>query len=150
MKRIILFFCLIVISLTTIAQTGIGWKPIYNKSNFKDTINISKAILINGVLSYDAEEVFTNKTLTLPKANSTTEMLSTSEELNILHNIEPNLKYIGDIAVMKADSVIILVGDTTVTLALGRIVFKTSDVSFYGCVRTNSTGTGTRWKKLNN
>ena len=48
------------------------------------------------------------------------------------------------------DEVLILIGDTTVTLALGRIVYKSSNNHFYGCVRTNSTGSGTRWKQLDN
>lgn len=44
------------------------------------------------------------------------------------------------------DAVIITVGDTTVTAVVGKIVFKTSNAHFYGCVAT----TGLKWKQLDN
>lgn len=45
-----------------------------------------------------------------------------------------------------SDNVIIAVGDTTVTAVLGRIVYKTSDNHFYGCISV----TGLKWKQLDN
>ena len=44
------------------------------------------------------------------------------------------------------DAVLFHVGDTTVTAVVGKIVFKTSNSHFYGCVRT----TGAKWKILDN
>lgn len=44
--------------------------------------------------------------------------------------------------VLKIDAA----GDTTVTAALGKIVFKSSDKHFYGCVSL----TGVKWKALDN
>ena len=44
------------------------------------------------------------------------------------------------------DAVLFHVGDTTVTAAVGKVVFKTSDGTFYGCVRATPT---TRWEAFN-
>ncbi len=44
------------------------------------------------------------------------------------------------------DAVLFHVGDTTVTAAVGKVVFKTSDAHFYGCVATS----GKKWKQLDN
>ena len=44
------------------------------------------------------------------------------------------------------DAVLIPVSDTTVTAAVGKIVFKTSDGHFYGCKAT----TGKKWYQLDN
>lgn len=44
------------------------------------------------------------------------------------------------------DAVLISVSDTTVTAVVGKIVFKTSDGHFYGCVATS----GAKWKQLDN
>lgn len=46
----------------------------------------------------------------------------------------------------SADVVLFHVGDTTVTAELGKVVFKTSDAHFYGCVATS----GKKWKQLDN
>ena len=44
------------------------------------------------------------------------------------------------------DAVLFTVGDTTVTAAVGKVVFKTSNSHFYGCVRTS----GHKWYQLDN
>ena len=44
------------------------------------------------------------------------------------------------------DAVLFHVGDTTVTAAVGKVVFKTSNAHFYGCVAT----TGAKWKQMDN
>jgi hypothetical protein len=54
-----------------------------------------------GDVTTTGTQTLTNKTLTLPRINENIDVLSTSTELNILHNIEPNLVYIGDIAVLR-------------------------------------------------
>jgi hypothetical protein len=40
-------------------------------------------------------------------------------------------------------------GDTTVTAAKGKIVYKSSDNHFYGCISTTATSTP-KWKRLDN
>lgn len=59
----------------------------------------------------------------------------THNEMQSLHDME-NIE----------DAVLFHVGDTTVTAVVGKIVFKTSNSHFYGCVRT----TGAKWKILDN
>jgi hypothetical protein len=44
------------------------------------------------------------------------------------------------------DAVLFTVGDTTVTAELGKVVFKTSDAHFYGCVAL----TAKKWKQFDN
>ena len=44
------------------------------------------------------------------------------------------------------DAVLFTVGDTTVTAAVGKVVFKTSNSKFYGCVRAIPT---TKWEAFN-
>lgn len=44
------------------------------------------------------------------------------------------------------DAVLFHVGDTTVTAIVGKVVFKTSNSKFYGCVRATPT---TRWEPFN-
>jgi len=61
--------------------------------------------------------------------------LLTNEEVQVLQNATP-----------LTDAVLFTVGDTTVTALVGRVVFKTSDLTFYGCVRATPT---TRWEALN-
>lgn len=43
------------------------------------------------------------------------------------------------------DVVLIHVGDTTVTAVVGKIVFQTSDATFYGCIATS----GKKWEAFN-
>jgi hypothetical protein len=56
---------------------------------------------------------------------------------------------IADISEEITDNVIISVSDTTVTPALGRIVYKTSNNHFYGCISTTATSTP-KWVRLDN
>jgi hypothetical protein len=70
-------------------------------------------------------------------------VMADSLDLDSLTNSEVQaLKDLEDIE----DAVLFHVGDTTVTAAVGKIVFKTSNSHFYGCVRT----TGAKWKILDN
>lgn len=59
----------------------------------------------------------------------------TNDEVQVLRNATP-----------LTDAVLFTVGDTTVTALVGRVVFKTSDGTFYGCVRATPT---TRWEAFN-
>ena len=61
--------------------------------------------------------------------------LLTNDEVQVLQNATP-----------LTDAVLFTVGDTTVTAMVGRVVFKTSNLKFYGCVRATPT---TRWEALN-
>ena len=61
--------------------------------------------------------------------------LLTNDEVQVLQNATP-----------LTDAVLFTIGDTTVTAMVGRVVFKTSNLKFYGCVRATPT---TRWEALN-
>ena len=61
--------------------------------------------------------------------------LLTNDEMQALKDMED-----------LTDAVLFHVGDTTVTAAVGKVVFKTSNSHFYGCVAT----TGAKWKQLDN
>ena len=61
--------------------------------------------------------------------------LLTNDEMQALKDLEE-----------LTDAVLFHVGDTTVTAAVGKVVFKTSDGTFYGCVRATPT---TRWEAFN-
>jgi hypothetical protein len=47
------------------------------------------------------------------------------------------------------DGITLTPGDTTVTAVLGRIVYKSSNNHFYGCISTTATSTP-KWKQLDN
>lgn len=61
--------------------------------------------------------------------------LLTNDEMQALKDMED-----------LTDAVLFTVGDTTVTAAVGKVVFKTSNSKFYGCVRATPT---TRWEAFN-
>lgn len=61
--------------------------------------------------------------------------LLTNDEMQALKDLED-----------LTDAVLFHVGDTTVTAAVGKVVFKTSNSHFYGCVATS----GAKWKQLDN
>ena len=61
--------------------------------------------------------------------------LLTNDEMQALKDMED-----------LTDAVLFHVGDTTVTAAVWKVVFKTSDATLYGCVATS----GKKWKQLNN
>ena len=61
--------------------------------------------------------------------------LLTNDEMQALKDMED-----------LTDAVLFHVGDTTVTAIVGRVVFKTSNYHFYGCVRTS----GHKWYQLDN
>jgi len=61
--------------------------------------------------------------------------LLTNDEMQALKDMED-----------LTDAVLFHVGDTTVTAAVGKVVFKTSNSHFYGCVATS----GAKWKQLDN
>ena len=61
--------------------------------------------------------------------------LLTNEEMQALKDMED-----------LTDAVLFTVGDTTVTAAVGKVVFKTSNSKFYGCVRATPT---TKWEAFN-
>ena len=70
-------------------------------------------------------------------------VMADSLDLDSLTNAEvQSLKDLEDLT----DAVLFHVGDTTVTAAVGKVVFKTSNSHFYGCVGT----TGLKWKQLDN
>ena len=70
-------------------------------------------------------------------------VMADSLDLDSLTNAEMQaLKDMEDLT----DAVLFHVGDTTVTAIVGRVVFKTSDLNFYGCVRATPT---TRWEAFN-
>lgn len=64
-------------------------------------------------------------------------------------------KVVGTNVLIVSDTVsmditaILTVGDTIVTAKNGRIVYKTSDYHFYGCVNATNTSTP-KWKRLDN
>ena len=61
--------------------------------------------------------------------------LLTNDEMQALKDLED-----------LSDAVLFHGGDTTVTAAVGKVIFKTSNSHFYGCVRT----TGHKWYQLDN
>lgn len=61
--------------------------------------------------------------------------LLTNDEMQALQDLED-----------LTDAVLFHVGDTTVAAAVGKVVFKTSNSHFYGCVATS----GLKWKQLDN
>jgi hypothetical protein len=61
--------------------------------------------------------------------------LLTNEEMQALKDVED-----------LADGLLFPAGDTTVTAEVGKIVFKSSDATWYGCVRATPT---TRWEPFN-
>ena len=61
--------------------------------------------------------------------------LLTNDEMQALKDMED-----------LTNAVLFHVGDTTVTAIVGRVVFKTSNYHFYGCVRTS----GHKWYQLDN
>lgn len=66
-----------------------------------------------------------------------------SLDLELLTNEEmQSLKDVEDLA----DGLLFPAGDTTVTAEVGKIVFKSSDATWYGCVRATPT---TRWEPFN-
>ena len=70
-------------------------------------------------------------------------VMADSLDLDSLTNAEvQSLKDLEDLT----GAVLFHVGDTTVTAAVGKVVFKTSNSHFYGCVAT----TGLKWKQLDN
>ena len=70
-------------------------------------------------------------------------VMADSLDLDSLTNAEvQSLKDLEDLT----DAVLFHVGDTTVTAVVGKVVFKTSDGTFYGCVRATPT---TRWEPFN-
>ena len=60
--------------------------------------------------------------------------LLTNDEMQALKDLED-----------LTDAVLFHVGDTTVTATVGKVVFKTSDATFYGCVGTS----GKKWEAFN-
>ena len=95
-------------------------------------------VTLNGV------QTLTNKTLTSPKINENVEVLSTSSELNILHNLEPNLVYIGDVAVMREEKYGNLTDNTPSASELDTAIGLTASTVTAGykvtVKDTNSTG----------
>jgi len=70
-------------------------------------------------------------------------VMADSLDLDSLTNAEVQaLKDMEDLT----GAVLFHVGDTTVTAIVGRVVFKTSNYHFYGCVRTS----GHKWYQLDN
>ncbi len=70
-------------------------------------------------------------------------VMADSLDLDSLTNAEvQSLKDLEDLT----DAVLFHVGDTTVTAVVGKVVFKTSDLNFYGCVRATPT---TKWEAFN-
>ncbi len=70
-------------------------------------------------------------------------VMADSLDLDSLTNAEvQSLKDLEDLT----DAVLFHVGDTTVTAVVGKVVFKTSNAHFYGCVATS----GLKWKILDN
>ena len=70
-------------------------------------------------------------------------VMADSLDLDSLTNAEVQaLKDMEDLT----GAVLFHVGDTTVTAAVGKVVFKTSNSKFYGCVRATPT---TRWEAFN-
>jgi hypothetical protein len=79
MKKILILFCLAIISLELCAQTGAGWTPVLKKQNFKDETNFTKPFRIAGDPVY-----------------------STAPELNVVHNIQTAVVWYGDITIPTA------------------------------------------------
>ena len=50
MKKLLLFIFLICFSTIVAGQTGVGWGQQRSKVNFKDSINIAKGWMIDGVV----------------------------------------------------------------------------------------------------
>jgi hypothetical protein len=70
-------------------------------------------------------------------------VMADSLDLDSLTNAEvQSLKDLEDLT----GAVLFHVGDTTVTAAVGKVVFKTSNSKFYGCVRATPT---TKWEAFN-
>lgn len=100
MKRIVILFCLALISIGAFSQTGPGWVPILKKQNFKDDVNFAKLPRLAGI-----------------------PITATAPEINILHEMEPTLVWYGDITIPTAQIDANLTDDTPtaaeITAALG-------------------------------
>jgi hypothetical protein len=70
-------------------------------------------------------------------------VMADSLDLELLTNDEVQaLKDVEDLA----DGLLFPASDTTVTAEVGKIVYKSSDATWYGCVRATPT---TRWEPFN-
>jgi len=80
-----------------------------------------------------------------------TAFLKVNEAIKIMDSLDMELLTNDEMQALKdledlTDAVLFHVGDTTVTAAVGKVVFKTSNSHFYGCVATS----GAKWKQLDN
>jgi len=80
-----------------------------------------------------------------------TAFLKVNEAIKIMDSLDLELLTNDEMQALKdledlTDAVLFHVGDTTVTAAVGKVVFKTSDGTFYGCIRATPT---TRWEAFN-
>ena len=80
-----------------------------------------------------------------------TAFLKINEAIKIMDSLDLELLTNAEVQALKdmedlEDAVLFHVGDTTVTAAVGKVVFKTSNSKFYGCVRATPT---TKWEAFN-
>ena len=80
-----------------------------------------------------------------------TAFLKINEAIKIMDSLDLELLTNAEVQALKdvedlADGLLFPESDTTVTAEVGKIVFKSSDATFYGCVRATPT---TRWEPLN-
>ena len=80
-----------------------------------------------------------------------TAFLKVNEAIKIMDSLDLELLTNEEVQALKdvedlADGLLFTAGDTTVTAEVGKIVFKSSDATWYGCVRATPT---TRWEPFN-
>ena len=80
-----------------------------------------------------------------------TAFLKINEAIKIMDSLDLELLTNADVQALKdvedlTDGLLFPASDTTVTAEVGKIVYKSSDATFYGCVRATPT---TRWEALN-
>jgi len=112
-----------------VATTGLGWEDVLSKRNFKDDVNLIKSRWM-----VDAVPI----TATAPEINNI---------VGVTSGIQGQLDAKAALAApVFTGSITITAGDTTVTAAVGKIVYKTSDNHLYVCKQL----TAKKWYQLDN
>ena len=80
-----------------------------------------------------------------------TAFLKINEAIKIIDSLDLELLTNDEVQALKdvedlTDGLLFPASDTTVTAEVGKIVYKSSDATWYGCVRATPT---TRWEPLN-
>ena len=104
----------------TLGSTAITSTPA--QLNYLNTTTSDVQTQLNSKAAIE-NPLFTTAITTPSLILTSTPVVATADELNILHNLEPNLKYIGDVAILTAQVIAALTDNTPtnaeITSALG-------------------------------